>query len=127
MGAARVPHLLLVCLALAVASAAGSTAVAGKATPTYVGSVTAVGGTKNVKMRATAASPAVTVKAGTRIQLGATIIMGKGAKATLRLTRPSSVPKTRTLAFVRSAPGATHTSTVMKNAKGVVTVRIAPG
>jgi hypothetical protein len=38
---------------------------------------------------------------------------------------PASVPKTRDLVYVRSAPGTKHTSTLTRDAKGIL-VKIAP-
>lgn len=122
----RTRGLLIGCLALALALAFGSSAVAGSAKqPIRVGAVAAIGGTKNVKIRATPTSKAVKAKVGTKIPLGATIVMGKGAKATLRLKRPASVAKTRDLVYVKSAPGTKHTSTVTRDAKGIL-VKIEP-
>jgi hypothetical protein len=51
--------------------------------------------------------------------------MGKGATATLRLKRPASVPKTRDLVYIKSARGTKHTSTLTRDAKGIL-VKIAP-
>jgi hypothetical protein len=122
----RTRRIVIACLALVLALALGSTALAGSARkPKLVGTVTAISGAKNVKIRLTPTSKAVKAKVGTRIRLGATVIMGKGAKATLRLKRPASVPKTRDLVYVRSAPGTKHTSTLTRDAKGVL-VKIAP-
>ena len=122
----RTRGLLVGCLTLVVALALGSSALAGSATkPTRVGAVAAISGTKNVKIRATPTSKAVKAKVGTKIPLGATIIMGKGARATLRLKRPAKVPKTRDLVYVKSAPGTKHTSTLTRDAKGIL-VKIEP-
>jgi hypothetical protein len=123
----RTRHVLIACLALVLAVPLGTTALAGstKPKPNVVGTVTAIGGTKNVKIRATPTSKAVKAKGGTKLRLGATVIMGKGAKATLRLKRPKTVPKSRALVYVRSARGTTHTSTVTRAAKGIL-VKIAP-
>ena len=55
----------------------------------------------------------------------ATVIMGKGATATLRLKRPASVSRTRDLVYVKSARGTKHTSTLTRDAKGIL-VKIAP-
>lgn len=122
----RTRHLLIACLALVLALALGPTALAGSAKkPTVVGTVTAISGTKNVKIKATPKSKAVKAKVGTKLRLGATVILGKGAKATLRLRRPAGVPKSRDLVYVKSASGAKHTSTVTRDAKGIL-VKIAP-
>jgi hypothetical protein len=122
----RTRRLLIACLALVLALALGSTALAGGAKkPELVGTVTAVSGTKNVKIRATPTSTAVKAKAGTKIRLGATIIMGKGAKVTLRLKRPATVLKTRDLVYIKSARGTKHTSTLTRDANGIL-VKIAP-
>ncbi|HZO36599.1 MAG TPA: hypothetical protein VFB41_06945 [Solirubrobacteraceae bacterium] len=121
----RTRHALLACLAVVFALALGSVALAGSTKPKLVGSVTAISGTKSVKIRATTTSTAVTVKVGAKLQLGATIVMGKGARATLRLKRPASVPKSRVLVYVKSAPGTKHTSTLTRDAKGIL-VTIAP-
>jgi hypothetical protein len=122
----RALRLSIACVTLVLALALGSTALAGSARkPKLVGTVTAVSGTKNVKIRAAPTSTAVKAKAGTKIRLGATIIMGKGAKVTLRLKRPASVPKSRNLVYVKSARGAKHTSTLTRDAKGIL-VNIAP-
>lgn len=122
----RTRRLLIACLTLVLALALGSTAMAGSAKkPKLVGTVTAISGSKNVKIRKTPRSAAVKAKVGTKIPLGATVIVGKGAKATLRLKRPASVPKTRDLVYVRSAPGTKHTSTLTRDAKGIL-VKIAP-
>ena len=103
-----------------------SSALAGSAKrPKRVGTVAALSGTKNVKIRATPTSKAVKAKVGTKIPLGATILLGKGAKATLRLKRPANVPKTRDLVYLKSAPGTKHTSTVTRDAKGIL-VTIVP-
>jgi hypothetical protein len=51
--------------------------------------------------------------------------MGKGAKVTLRLKRPARVPKARNLVYIRSARGRKHTSTLTRDAKGIL-VKIAP-
>jgi hypothetical protein len=122
----RALRLSIACLTLVLALAFGSTALAGSAKkPKLVGTVTAISGTKNVKIRATPTSKAVTAKAGTRIRLGATIIMGEGAKAPCASKRPASVPKTRDLVYVTSARGTKHTSTLTRDAKGIL-VKIAP-
>jgi hypothetical protein len=123
----RTRRLLIACLTLVLALALGSTALAGstKKKPKLVGTVTAISGSKNVKIRTTPRSPAVKAKVGTKIPLGATVIVGKGAKATPRLTRPATVPKTRDLVYVRSAPGTKHTSTLTRDAKGIL-VTIVP-
>jgi hypothetical protein len=123
----RTRRLLIACLTLVLALALGSTAMAGSAKkkPKLVGTVTAISGSKNVKVRKTPRSAAVKAKVGTKIPLGATVIVGKGAKATLRLKRPATVPKTRDLVYVRSAPGTKHTSTLTRDAKGIL-VKIAP-
>jgi hypothetical protein len=119
-------RLLIACLTLVLALALGSNALAGSAKKLkLVGTVTAVSGTKNVKIRLTPTSKAVKARVGTRIRLGATVIMGKGATATLRLKRPASVPKTRDLVYVKSARGTKHTSTLTRDAKGIL-VKIAP-
>ena len=116
----------IACLALVLVLALGSTALAGGAKkPMLVGTVTVVSGTKNVKIRATPTSKAVEAKVGAKIRLGATIVMGKGAKAALRLKRPAVVPRTRDLVYVRSAPGTKHTSTLTRDAKGIL-VEVAP-
>ena len=92
--------------------------------PKLVRTVTAISGTKNVKIRLTPTSKAVKARVGTRIRLGATVIKGKGATPTLRLKRPASVPRTRDLVYVKSARGTKHTSTLTRNAKGIL-VKIA--
>lgn len=114
-------------LALMLALGAGSAAPAGdaKAKPKVVGGITAIGGTKNVKVRPPGTAKAVRARAGTRISLGATIVMGRGATATLRLKRPAGVPRSAVLVSVRSVAGAKHTSTVTRDARGIL-VRIAP-
>lgn len=120
----RTHRLLIAGLTIVLALALGSMALAGSAQkPKLVGSATAVSG--SVKIRATPTSKAVKAKAGTKLRLGATVILGKGAKATLRLKRPAGVPKSRELVYVRSAPGAKHTSTLTRDAKGIL-VKIAP-
>lgn len=123
----RTSRLLVLLLALMLALGAGSAAPAGdaKAKPKVVGGITAIGGTKNVKIRPLGATKAVRARAGTRIPRGATIVMGKGATATLRLKRPAGLPQSAVLVSVRSAAGAKHTSTVTRGARGIL-VRIAP-
>jgi hypothetical protein len=122
----RTNRILVACLSLALALALVPPALAGSAAKRkVVGKVTAIGGSKNVKIRATPKGPARAVKVGTKLTLGATIVMGKGARVTLRLKRPASVPKTRDLVYVKSTPGTKHTSTLTRDAKGIL-VKIAP-
>jgi hypothetical protein len=121
----RANRILVACLSLALALALVPPALAGSAKRKVVGKVAAIGGSKNVKIRATPKGPARAVKVGTKLTLGATIVMGKGARVTLRLKRPASVPKTRDLVYVKSARGTKHTSTLTRDAKGIL-VKIAP-
>jgi FtsP/CotA-like multicopper oxidase with cupredoxin domain len=121
----RTNRILVACLSLALALALVPPALAGSAKRKVVGKVTAIGGSKNVKIRATPKGPGRAVKVGTKLTLGATIVMGKGARVTLRLKRPASVPKTRDLVYVKSARGTKHTSTLTRDAKGIL-VKIAP-
>jgi hypothetical protein len=91
-----------------------------------VGSVTAIGGTKDVRIRATPKGPSRKAKVKTTLRLGATVVMGKGASATLRLTRPAGAPTSRSLVFVTSAKGTKHTSIVSRDGT-ILVVTITPG
>jgi hypothetical protein len=121
----RTNRILVACLSLVLALALVAPALAGSAKRKVVGKVTAIGGSKNIKIRATPKGPGRAVKVGTKLTLGATIVMGKGARVTLRLKRPANVPKTRDLVYVKSTPGTKHTSTLTRDAKGIL-VKIAP-
>jgi hypothetical protein len=94
-------------------------------TPNIVGTVTALGGTKDVKLRATADVRYVEVKVGTKLTLEATILMGRRGAATLRGARPAGVPTSRDLVYVRSATDAKHLTTLSENAHSLI-VRIRP-
>ena len=73
-----------------------------------------------------AQGPPQKLKAGTKLKLGATIVMGLGAAATLRLARPKGVAKTRDLIYVTSAKGTKHTTTLTRKGKRII-VTIVPG
>ncbi len=65
------------------------------------------------------------LRRGEKLRLGTTIVMGRGARATLRLTRPKGVAGTRDLVFVRSAKGTRHTTTLKRKGKRII-VTIVP-
>jgi hypothetical protein len=123
MGARRI---LIALVGLAVGAALVSPAQAGSlAKRKVVGKATAIGGTKDVRVRATSSGRAHRLTAGRELTLGATIVMGPGAGATLRLVRPAGVPKARDLVFIKSAKGAKHTAKLTRQGKRII-VTIAP-
>jgi hypothetical protein len=68
----RTNRILVACLSLVLALALVAPALAGSAKRKVVGKVTAIGGSKNIKIRATPKGPGRAVKVGTKLTLGAT-------------------------------------------------------
>lgn len=102
-------------LVLVAAPAGAHAAKAGRAT---VGSVVAVGGSKNLT------SAGARLGKGARLTLGQQLTMGRNLTATLRLVKPKGVGE-KDLVDLRPAKGARFT--VRLSRKGsVITVRIAP-
>jgi hypothetical protein len=113
---------IAICAALALAAAlsAGATRIA--ATPKVVGKVVVVGGTKNLKTSATgtATGKLHRVKADEQLTLGQVLVMGRGATATLRVTRPKGVSADLDLVDLKSVTGTPHTVSVTR--QGAVTI-----
>jgi hypothetical protein len=115
----RTIAILVALLALAAAPAA----TAAKTTPKVVGKVTALSGTKKLQVRA--GKRLRTLHKGDKLTLDQVLVMGKGVKATIILTRPSGVKKGTELIQFTPAKGAKPVIRA-KRRHGVVTVQIAP-
>jgi hypothetical protein len=88
-----------------------------------VGTVTALGGTKKLQVRAGKRLRAL--HRGDKVTLDQVLVMGKGVKATIRLERPKGVKNGTELIQLTAAKGAKPIlRTTVK--KGVITVKIAP-
>jgi hypothetical protein len=117
---------LFAVLALVLALSTGTASTA--ATPKVVGKVVVVGGTKNLKTSATgtATGKLHRVKANDELTLGQVLVMGRGATATLQVTRPKGVSADARLIDLKSVTGTPHKVSVSR--KGAVTIiEIAPG
>jgi hypothetical protein len=109
---------------LALAAPVAATA-AGKAAkkPKVVGTVTALSGTK--KLEAPKGKHLRAVHKGDKVTLDQVLVVGKGAKATIRLKRPKGVRKGTDLIQLTPAKGAKPVNRA-KRRRGVITVSIAP-
>jgi hypothetical protein len=105
-------------------AAAREPAPAPAAAAKVVGTVTSVNGPAQLQVRVgTRLRP---LRRGATLRLGQVVVVGRRARATLRLRRPSGVPVTRDL--VRFTPGRGARPRIRVSRSGrVTTVRIAPG
>lgn len=93
-------------------------APAAKSKAKTVGSVTALGGTKNLTIGGKRLAK------GATLTLGQHLVMGKGVTATLRLKKPKGVGD-RDLVDLRPAKGLKFTIKVSR-VRGTITVKVAP-
>lgn len=88
-----------------------------------VGEVTSLSGSKKIKVTP-AGGKAKPLRDGDDLRLGDIIGPGAGVKATLKLTRPSSVPADLELVFVRATDGKEHKVVLDSNGTRTTTVTI---
>jgi hypothetical protein len=121
-GGRRAVATVVAALALVVSTGAAGVA----ATPRVVGKVVAVGGTKNLKTTAGGSGKLHRVKANDTLTLGEVLVIGRGATATLRVSRPAGVSADVNLVDLKSAAGTPHKVLVSRTGAGTV-VQIAAG
>jgi hypothetical protein len=110
--------------ALVVLAAFAAFAAPASAAP-VVGTITAVGGAKDVQTAKKPGAKLRDVRQGESLTLGERIVVGRRTTLTLRLRRPPGVGKNADLVSIASPPGVPIVSTV--DTKGdVIIVKVAP-
>lgn len=117
---------LLVATMAAAACAAALVALAPTpaAATTPVGRVTSVSGAGRLLLDRPGAGAIVPLRKNDRLHLGDTLVVGRGAKATLRLTRPPGRADPE-LVYVRGAPGVEPVVVLRRESARVTVVRIS--